>query len=111
MCRRYRYTTAEGLPHNLANTLYRDRAGLLWIGTSGGVLRFRDGKFTYAPRHIELCVSDDGCGLDVSIPRVKTDGGGYGVRGMRERAVAVGGLVSVRSEVGTGTEVTAVIPF
>jgi two-component system sensor histidine kinase UhpB len=64
-----------------------------------------------APRHarvrlraldgaVELEVSDDGEGFDVS-----TVGEGAGLRGMRERAVLVGAAVDVASRVGAGTTV------
>jgi ligand-binding sensor domain-containing protein/two-component sensor histidine kinase len=38
-----RLTTAEGLPSNVINTLFEDKAGFLWIGTDAGLARY-DGK-------------------------------------------------------------------
>lgn len=48
---------------------------------------------------IRLSVCDDGCGLDGSEP-------GSGLQGMRERALLVGGDLSVRERSGGGTEVS-----
>ena len=41
-----RYTTAEGLTHDVVTALFEDRSGALWIGTYQGVTRLRDGVFT-----------------------------------------------------------------
>ncbi|MGH9802011.1 MAG: ligand-binding sensor domain-containing protein, partial [Blastocatellia bacterium] len=40
------YRTSEGLVHNGVYFITEDRAGALWIGTTGGLSRFKDGKFT-----------------------------------------------------------------
>jgi signal transduction histidine kinase/CheY-like chemotaxis protein/streptogramin lyase len=41
------YTTKDGLASNEACSIYRDREGTFWIGScSGGLSRFKDGKFT-----------------------------------------------------------------
>jgi signal transduction histidine kinase len=40
------YTTADGLPNNFVGTIYEDRQGNIWIGTLGGLSKFRDEKFT-----------------------------------------------------------------
>jgi signal transduction histidine kinase len=55
---------------------------------------------------LELCISDDGRGFASAegIPR------GLGIPGMRERLRQVGGGVSVASDNGRGTVVTAFIP-
>jgi signal transduction histidine kinase len=55
---------------------------------------------------LELCITDDGRGFSVSegIPR------GLGIPGMRERLRQVGGGVTVASDSGRGTVVTAFIP-
>jgi ligand-binding sensor domain-containing protein len=39
------YTTQDGLPGNIINTLAVDRKGLLWIGTNGGVSRYDQNSF------------------------------------------------------------------
>jgi two-component system, NarL family, sensor histidine kinase UhpB len=50
-----------------------------------------------------LRVSDDGIGMDGSFP-------GGGLRGMRERAVAIGATFETRSEAGRGVEVSMRVP-
>ncbi|HET7746848.1 MAG TPA: ATP-binding protein, partial [Vicinamibacteria bacterium] len=52
-----------------------------------------------------LAVHDDGCGLP---PRVLP---GLGLRGMRERAAALGGGLDFSSNPGRGTTVTAHVPL
>jgi two-component system, NarL family, sensor histidine kinase UhpB len=50
-----------------------------------------------------LRVADDGIGMDGSFP-------GGGLRGMRERAVAIGALLETRSSAGHGVEVSLRVP-
>ena len=57
---------------------------------------------------IRLCVRDDGVGFDPDAP-TPAKGRGFGLTGMRDRASGVGGELTVRSRVGGGTEVEAVI--
>ncbi|WP_330164105.1 ligand-binding sensor domain-containing protein, partial [Xanthomonas translucens] len=45
-----RWTTHEGLPHNLVHALAQDRDGLLWVGTWEGVARFDGRSFTVFDR-------------------------------------------------------------
>ena len=52
---------------------------------------------------VRLRIADDGVGMDGSFP-------GGGLRGMRERAVAVGARLDTRSAAGHGVEVTMDVP-
>jgi signal transduction histidine kinase len=52
---------------------------------------------------VELRIHDDGQGFD---PEQSVPGGHYGLSMMRERAEAVGALLSVTSRPGQGTELT-----
>lgn len=54
---------------------------------------------------ISIRVEDDGCGFD---PRSVS--GGFGLTGMRERAMLAGGRLAVDSEPGGPTRVSAVLP-
>ncbi|MEO6857290.1 MAG: GAF domain-containing sensor histidine kinase [Solirubrobacteraceae bacterium] len=54
---------------------------------------------------IEATVRDDGAGFDVGSPT-----GGFGLLGLRERALLAGGEVEVRSAPGAGTSVRFVVP-
>ncbi|HYM01203.1 MAG TPA: ATP-binding protein, partial [Blastocatellia bacterium] len=40
------FTTKDGLTNDTIMAMYQDNDGDLWIGTEGGLNRFRDGKFT-----------------------------------------------------------------
>ncbi len=54
---------------------------------------------------IELKVSDDGCGFNAhSQPR------GFGLQGMRERVLALGGFYKLDSQLGQGTRVQVRLP-
>jgi signal transduction histidine kinase len=57
------------------------------------------------PDHLEISVRDDGRGFDPACIE-----GGFGLTGMRERAVLEGGQLSVSSAAGGPTCVTAVLP-
>ena len=59
-----------------------------------------------ADRQWVLTVADDGQGFD---PAGVTDEGHYGLQGMRERAVVVGGQLEIESQPGAGTQVRLVI--
>jgi signal transduction histidine kinase len=54
-----------------------------------------------------LEVSDDGSGFE---PQMASQGGGLGLRGMRERAQAIGGTLRVESAPGKGTTIHVAVP-
>ena len=53
-------------------------------------------------RSFDLEVSDDGVGFDLTEAR---QSGGFGLRGMEERASRLGGDLTVESEPGHGTRI------
>ncbi len=55
-----------------------------------------------------LRIGDDGVGFT---PAVVQDGGGLGLRGMRERAQRIGGTLQIDSVPGQGTRVTLQVPL
>jgi signal transduction histidine kinase len=57
---------------------------------------------------LTLVVADDGIGIDPIVSDKGKDGR-FGLRGMRERAAAVGGALTVASS-GAGTSITLVVP-
>jgi signal transduction histidine kinase len=61
----------------------------------------RDGR-------VILTVRDDGVGFDLDAPG--TDADHWGLKSMRERASAIGGMLHVESAPGAGTRVTAEVP-
>jgi signal transduction histidine kinase len=54
---------------------------------------------------VKVRISDDGRGFDVS-----QESEGFGLIGMRERVEGAGGELSVESDLGSGTVVTALLP-
>lgn len=63
------------------------------------------------PDRIKVTMSDNGVGFDVQ--RFLNGGGAslaLGLHGMQERALAVHGSISFKSEIGKGTEVSLVVP-
>ncbi|HEX4108636.1 MAG TPA: GAF domain-containing sensor histidine kinase [Solirubrobacteraceae bacterium] len=59
-----------------------------------------------ADDRIEILVQDDGCGFDPA-----STNGGFGLLGMRERAVLAGGTMAVGSRPGGPTRVSGVLPL
>ncbi|MGD8818467.1 MAG: ATP-binding protein, partial [Anaerolineae bacterium] len=51
---------------------------------------------------ISLEVLDDGIGFD---PKAARERGGFGLRGMEERAAKLGGSVKIQSQPGQGTKI------
>jgi signal transduction histidine kinase len=60
---------------------------------------------SYEPHAVRLDVRDDGAGFDPD--RVN---GGYGLRGMRNRILQVGGSLLVRARHGAGTSLSVEVP-
>jgi signal transduction histidine kinase len=65
---------------------------------------------SYLDEAILLDVRDDGSGFDLAAPVGTGSGGGFGLAGMRERAAALGGTLTVESAPGQGTTVAAALP-
>ena len=59
---------------------------------------------------VELCVQDNGVGLDTGRVSELVRLGHFGLAGMRERVEAAGGRWSLRSSSGHGVEIMARIP-
>jgi len=79
----------------LTNVMRHARAERAWVHAA------------YAPDMIQLTVSDDGAGMaPVSAERPH-----LGILGMRERATAHGGLLSVAPRAGGGTSILVSIPL
>ncbi|MER5768237.1 sensor histidine kinase [Streptomyces sp. NPDC001985] len=103
--------TAEPLHDEIAGTLLRIAGEALanaarhsGASRAGVTLSFMDGEVT-------LDVRDDGRGFDPLDPPARTRSGGFGLAGMRARAERVAGEVTVESEPGGGTAVSARVPL
>ncbi|MBV9803289.1 MAG: sensor histidine kinase [Solirubrobacterales bacterium] len=73
-------------------------------------------ELTYGPNELTVQVDDDGHGPDPSgarreAPAPDSDGGGNGIPGMRERAVALGGTFDAGPRSSGGFRVRAQIPL
>lgn len=64
----------------------------------------------FSPDSVALEVHDDGSGFSAEAGEAQVDVTHFGIEGMRERARFLGGTVEIRSEVGRGTTVEAMIP-
>lgn len=69
-----------------------------------------DVEIRYDPRRFQLCVLDDGKGIDPVVLSAGGLAGHHGLPGMNERAKLVGGNLVLRSRVDSGTEIELVIP-
>ena len=67
-------------------------------------------EIRYDVREFRLRVRDDGAGIDPAVLEAGGREGHFGLRGMRERAEAVGGKLRLWSALDTGTEVELIIP-
>ncbi len=67
-------------------------------------------EIRYDVREFRLRVRDDGAGIDPAVLQAGGREGHFGLRGMRERAQAVGGKLRLWSALDTGTEVELIIP-
>jgi ligand-binding sensor domain-containing protein/signal transduction histidine kinase len=64
----------------------------------------------YGARQFRLTIVDDGKGIQAATIEGQQPAGHYGLPGMRERALAIGGQLDVRRAIGRGTEVELRVP-
>jgi two-component system, NarL family, sensor histidine kinase UhpB len=89
-----------------ATTLFRIAQECLTNAARHGQARCTVISCTRDHEKLQLCVSDDGGGFDVTHTP-----GGLGITGMRERAALLGGTLSITSQQGKGTSVEACLPL
>ena len=70
-----------------------------------------DVRLRFLTRRVCLRVVDDGCGFDPAPLAEGNSLGGWGLRGIQERAVLLGGTSKIRSQPGQGTTVQVCIPY
>ncbi|MEU9481427.1 sensor histidine kinase [Streptomyces sp. NPDC048191] len=132
---------ADGLPEALKKTVSEwgertgTRAEFTVTGTteqlhdevSATLLRIAQEALSNAARHarptrvgvtlsfmgdeVTLDVRDDGTGFDPAAVPERTRSGGFGLEGMRARAERIAGSLTVESEPGQGTAVSARVPL
>jgi ligand-binding sensor domain-containing protein len=96
----------EEVEHNLlriaqeavTNVLNHADASTIWL------------RLRMEPDRLFLTIDDNGCGFELS-GAFATEGGHFGLLGMRERAERLGGELDLSSELGVGTHVKVSIPL
>ena len=69
-------------------------------------------RLNYGEREITVIIEDDGDGFDPETTfATAAETGHFGLAGMRERAESIGGTLTVLSQPGHGTVITAVLPY
>jgi two-component system, NarL family, sensor histidine kinase UhpB len=98
------------LPDPIATALYRvAQEGLTNIGRHARATR---AHIRVAPKGgvVRFTIRDDGVGFDMTAV-AKRGGAGLGLPGMRERIETLGGVLTIRSAAGAGTQLLATIPL
>lgn len=103
--------TAVPLPAGYDATLLRVAQGALGNVSRHSAAGHAGVTLTYLNDAVMLDVYDDGRGFDPGGPVREPAGTGYGLRAMRERVSAHGGLLTVESSPGEGTAVVATLPL
>ena len=97
-----------GLPRRLApvmeNNILRIGQEAITNASRHAQAKHIEVVLAFEERGLRLSITDDGKGFDPSQPPKSK--GGFGLIGMRERAVIVRGKLTVSSEVGKGTTIT-----
>jgi signal transduction histidine kinase len=101
------------LPPNLEEELYRIAQEALnntlkHANASSVTVRLAVTPSATKGRHLELEVSDDGCGFD---PQAVGNKGGLGLTSIRERVAGLGGELNVISAPGEGTALRVDVPL
>ncbi|MDF2969229.1 MAG: hypothetical protein K0Q93_3007 [Nocardioidaceae bacterium] len=101
-----RHQLTARLPTLTANTelvIFRVAQEALTNASRHATAKTVDMRLLADPESVTLSITDDGRGMS-------TEGNGEGIRGMRERALAVGGELRIVPGTGGGTEVSLRIP-
>ncbi len=96
---------SQRLPRETESTIYRVVQEALTNAAKHAGATHVLVKVGGAADQIEIRIEDDGRGFDPS-----TVQSGFGLTGMRERAMLAGGRLTISSELGGPTRVTAVLP-
>ena len=69
-------------------------------------------RLEYGQNEISVIVEDDGVGFDTEPTiAIATERGHFGLAGMRERAESIGGSLTILSQPGQGSVITAKLPY
>jgi signal transduction histidine kinase/streptogramin lyase len=104
----------EGTPRNLdpilRDEVYRIAAEAMRNAFRHAEARRIEVEIHYDERQLRVRVRDDGKGIDPKFLGEQERTGHWGLDGMRERAQAVGGNLTVWSEIDSGSEIEVTIP-
>jgi signal transduction histidine kinase/ligand-binding sensor domain-containing protein len=108
------HVTVEGEARNLhpilRDEVYKIAAEALRNAFRHSRARQIEAEIRYDTEQFRLRVRDNGKGVDPAILSSQGSEGHYGLPGMRERAILIGGKLAVWSEVDAGTEVELRVP-
>jgi signal transduction histidine kinase len=103
--------TAEHLHEEVAATLLR----IVQEALSNAARHARASRvgvtLSYAGDEVILDIRDDGAGFDPLALPARSSAGGFGLDGMRARAERIAGALTVESEPGLGTALSARVPL
>ncbi len=102
----YRGEEVPGLPDDFGIGLYRFVQEALTNIVKHAHATKAEVRLKYMKKQISLTVSDNGRGMDET---AKTDG--MGLIGLQERLSLMGGTLKIRSQVGQGVTLTALVPW
>ena len=94
------------MDHDIEVALYRSAQEALHNIAKHSRARNFVVRLSSAGSEIQLEIEDDGTGVLTKAP----DDGGYGLTGMRERAVALGGSMTIQTRRGRGTQIRIILP-
>ena len=104
----------EGEPRDLhpilRDEIYRIAAEALRNAFRHAAARQVEVEIRYNDQQFRLRIRDDGKGIDPVFLSGQGPEGHYGLPGMRERGLLIGGKLVIWSEVGAGTEVELIVP-
>jgi signal transduction histidine kinase len=105
--------TTVGDPHDLHPIVRDEIYRIAFEAIHNAALHSKASRLQIELRYAnDVCVrvSDNGVGMDPAVADHGEDGH-FGLQGMRERATRIHGKLSIRSSVGSGTEVTVSVPW
>jgi two-component system sensor histidine kinase UhpB len=100
-------STIELMDHDIEVALYRSAQEALHNIAKHSQAHHFVVRLQTTPDKVYLEIEDDGTGL---LSRTPPEGG-FGLTGMRERTVALGGSMTIHSRRGKGTQIRIMLPF
>ncbi len=104
----------EGKPHRLHQIVQEELARIAQEALSNAQRHSRadciEISIAYGRTELKLHIRDNGVGMGSEAHAAGDKGNHFGMLGMRERAARIGGVFTVTSQVGAGTEITLFVP-